>query len=81
MISDSLYVWVYLPDGTEPVIAGRLEINNSAGGRVGDFNYGLSYLSRSDAVALYPVALPLKPGVTSFTSLNGYPGAILDACR
>ena len=34
------YVWIWLPDETEPVVAGRLEADN---GNV-LFNYGKSYL-------------------------------------
>ena len=36
------FVWIWLPNETEPVVAGRLEADN---GRV-LFNYGKSYLER-----------------------------------
>jgi serine/threonine-protein kinase HipA len=36
------FVWIWLPDETEPVVAGRLETDN---GRI-LFNYGRSYLSQ-----------------------------------
>lgn len=52
------YVWVWLPDAIEPVVAGRLE-------RVGEqyvFNYGQSYLQRENAIALYETELPLREG-------------------
>jgi serine/threonine-protein kinase HipA len=52
------YVWVWLPGATEPVVAGRLE----ARGTVVCFNYGRSYLERSDAVPLYEPELPLRRG-------------------
>ena len=78
--SDSLYVWVYLPDASTPVVAGRLDVSATPAGNIGRFNYGQSYLSRSDAVPIDPVALPLAKGSKTFTSLNGFPGAILDAC-
>lgn len=80
MTSETLYVWVHLPDSDTPLVAGRLEITESAAGKIGRFNYGQSYLGRSDATPIDPVALPLKTGNQLFTSLNGYPGVILDAC-
>ena len=78
--SDSLYVWVYLPDASTPVVAGRLDVSATPAGNIGRFNYGQSYLSRSDAVPIDPVALPLAKGSKTFTSLNGFPGAMMDAC-
>ena len=36
------FVWVWLPDQIEPVVAGRLEANNNQV----LFNYGRSYLER-----------------------------------
>lgn len=80
MISETLYVWVHLPDAATPIVAGRLEVAESAAGKIGRFNYGQSYLGRSDAISIDPVALPLTTGIQLFTSLNGYPGVILDAC-
>ncbi|WP_349370426.1 type II toxin-antitoxin system HipA family toxin [Salinarimonas sp.] len=56
---DEAYVWVWLPGGKEPVVAGRLA-------RDGDrlvFNYGRSYLARENAIPLYEPELPLRPGV------------------
>ena len=52
----SAYVWVWLPDSTEPVVAGRVQ-------RHGDryrFGYSRSYLTRSDAISLYTPELPLR---------------------
>mgnify|MGYP001826769678 CR=1 FL=1 len=63
MTSNELYneafVWVWLPDETTPVVAGKLTVD-------GDhliFNYGKSYLGGPDAIALYGPELPLQPGV------------------
>ncbi|WP_197703578.1 hypothetical protein [Marinobacter sp. LV10R510-11A] len=36
---DELYVWVWLPDATEPVVAGRLYRDSNNPG-VYNFNYG-----------------------------------------
>jgi serine/threonine-protein kinase HipA len=49
------YVWIWLPDATEPVVGGRLD--RSEGRYV--FSYGSSYLERGDAVAIYEPELPL----------------------
>lgn len=52
------YVWVWLPDATEPVVAGRV-YRDSEGL---SFNYGRSYLERDNAIPLYLPELPLKSG-------------------
>lgn len=52
------YVWTWLPDAREPVVAGRLETI----GELLVFNYGRSYLQRAGAVPLYLPELPLQPG-------------------
>ena len=77
MNSESLFVWVYLPGQVTPVVAGKLTIENAT---VGRFVYGKSYLANPDAIPIDPVALPLVGRIEPFTTLNGYPGAILDAC-
>ena len=52
------YVWIWLPNETEPVVAGLLtEIGNLL-----VFNYGRSYLNRENSIAIYDPELPLKPG-------------------
>ena len=43
------YVWVWLQDKTEPVVAGRLTPPHHQP----VFNYGRSYLARDDAIPLY----------------------------
>jgi serine/threonine-protein kinase HipA len=52
------FVWIWLPDATEPVVAGRLE----ALGDLVDFVYGRSYLGREEAIPLFDPELPLQPG-------------------
>lgn len=52
------YVWVWLPDATEPVVAGRLDERGS----VVSFTYALSYRSRPEAIPLYLPELPIRPG-------------------
>ena len=53
------FVWIWLPGATEPVVAGRIRAEGSRY----IFNYGRSYLSRADAIAIHLPELPLKPGV------------------
>ncbi len=52
------FVWTWLPDSTEPVVAGRLEVS----GDMVDFTYGRSYLARREAISLFDQELPLQPG-------------------
>ena len=57
--SEELYVWTWLPDQTEPVLAGRVD---QAGALV-TFVYALRYRARPDAISLFAPELPLRPGV------------------
>jgi serine/threonine-protein kinase HipA len=52
------FVWIWLPDATEPVVAGQLVPD---GERI-QFIYGRSYRERANAIALYLPELPLRPG-------------------
>ena len=54
----NVYVWVWLPGATEPVVAGVL----TAEGKSTSFTYGASYRSRPDAIPLYLPELPLRSG-------------------
>lgn len=73
------YVWIWLPDETEPVVAGRLEADN---GNI-LFNYGKRYLERAHdkktAIAIYEPELPLKAGVLPLHVGLTMPGCIRDA--
>ena len=73
------FVWIWLPDETEPIVAGRLEADN---GNV-LFNYGKSYLDRTGdskpAIAIYEHELPLKAGVLPLPEGLAMPGCIRDA--
>jgi serine/threonine-protein kinase HipA len=69
------YVWVWLPDATEPVVAGRVETTSD----LLMFNYGESYLGRSDAVPLYLPELPLRKGRIDPPGNLTVPGCIADA--
>ncbi|MEE9312340.1 MAG: HipA domain-containing protein [Planctomycetota bacterium] len=73
------FVWIWLPGETEPVVAGRLEADNSNI----LFNYGKSYLDRigdsKPAISIYEPELPLKAGVFSLPGGLTMPGCIRDA--
>jgi serine/threonine-protein kinase HipA len=73
------FVWIWLPDETEPVVAGRLEADN---GNI-LFNYGKSYLDRTGdskpSIAIYEPELPLKAGVLPLPEGLTMPGCIRDA--
>jgi serine/threonine-protein kinase HipA len=73
------YVWIWLPEETEPVVAGRLEADN---GNI-LFNYGKSYLERTrdknPAIAIYEPELPLKAGVLSLPEGLNMPSCIRDS--
>lgn len=79
-MNSDLFVWIFLPGATEPVIAGRLTTSKGATGYLGRFVYGKSYLARRDAIPIDPVSLPLSEQEFVFTALSGIPGAIMDAC-
>jgi serine/threonine-protein kinase HipA len=72
---NELFVWVWLPEAEEPIVAGRLE-------QVGDvinFNYGRSYLGRDAAIPLYLPELPLRAGAISPLGGLTLAGCIRDA--
>lgn len=64
-ILNQAYVWIWLPNETTPVVAGKLE-------KDGDqlvFAYGKSYLDRKNAIPIYEPELPLQSG--TIAPLNG----------
>jgi serine/threonine-protein kinase HipA len=69
------FVWIWLPGATEPVVAGKL----TADADKLIFNYGKSYLNRKNAISIYDVELPLKPGALPLLSGLIMPGCIRDA--
>ncbi|MBS3955834.1 MAG: type II toxin-antitoxin system HipA family toxin [Methylomicrobium sp.] len=74
------YVWIWLPETTEPVVAGKLESDEQ--GNI-QFNYGKSYLERvkdrPQAIPIYQPELPLKKGVLALPDGLSMPGCIRDA--
>jgi serine/threonine-protein kinase HipA len=73
------FVWIWLPDETGPVVAGRLETDN---GNI-LFNYGKSYLERINsnkpAMPIYEPELPLQAGALPLPTGLSMPGCIRDA--
>jgi serine/threonine-protein kinase HipA len=56
--AEQAFVWVWLPDNSEPVVAGRVHKQ----GNLHYFTYGRSYRERDDAIAFSPFELPLQSG-------------------
>lgn len=82
MISDDdkeAFAWIWLPGETEPVVAGRLEIDS---GKI-QFTYGRSYLERvadqPPAISIYEPELPLRVGLLEPKPGLTMPGCIRDA--
>ncbi len=71
----NVYVWVWLPGATEPVIAGVLQ----ADGVTTSFRYAESFLARKEAVPLYLPELPLRPGPIRPVAGLSIAGCIADA--
>ena len=69
------FVWIWLPQETSPVIAGRLRHS----GDTLVFNYGKSYLGRPDVIAIYDPELPLQGGELPLPNGLTMPGCIRDA--
>ncbi len=79
-IDKEAFVWIWLPEATEPVVAGKLEADDQ--GSV-QFNYGKSYLERINAnhpaISIYEPELPLKKGVLPLLDGLTMPGCIRDS--
>ena len=73
------YVWIWLPNETDPIVAGRLEADN--GNLL--FNYGKSYLEQANdtkpAIPIYEPELPLKAGTLPLLEGLSMPGCIRDS--
>jgi len=73
------FVWIWLPNATTPVVAGKLTAQDNQL----VFNYGKSYLNRiseaENAISLYDVELPLRAGELPLLSGLTMPNCIRDA--
>ena len=72
---EELYVWIWLPEKTEPVVAGRIV---QSGSRV-IFNYGQSYLARENRMAIFDPELPLRSGAIPPLAGLSMAGCLRDA--
>ena len=70
-----LFVWIWLPEETTPVVAGKL----TAVGPTYVFNYGKSYLARDNAIPIYDIELPLRTGALPLLAGLTMPGCLRDA--
>lgn len=70
-----IFVWIWLPGETEPVVAGKL----CSQGQEYVFNYGKSYLERGNAIAIYDAELPLRQGLIPLLPGLSIPGCLRDA--
>lgn len=74
------FVWIWLPDAIEPVVAGKLEADDQDNVQ---FNYGKSYIERINdippAISIYEPELPLKKGVLPLLEGLAMPGCIRDS--
>ncbi|MEZ5493984.1 MAG: HipA domain-containing protein [Pseudomonadales bacterium] len=73
--ANEAFVWIWLPNETTPVVAGR--VSNQNGLLL--FNYGKSYLERSNAIAIYDKELPLQAGVLPLPNGLTMPSCLRDA--
>lgn len=73
---EEAYVWIWLPEETQPLVAGRIARQDD--GRL-VFNYGQSYLARKNAMAIYDPELPLKEGEIPLHDTMQLPSCIRDA--
>ena len=72
--AEEAFVWIWLPEQTDPVVAGRLSQEKDQL----LFNYGQSYLRRDDAIAIYEPELPLKAGRIELSPRMDMPSCIRD---
>jgi serine/threonine-protein kinase HipA len=78
-MAQTAYVFVYLPEHSQPVVAGRFDWEPAGPAPVGEFVYAQSYLANNVAVPLDPVALPLRAQVFATTLSSGFFGVLRDA--
>ncbi len=73
------YVWIWLPGEVDPVVAGRLVLDEQGNAQ---FNYGRSYLERLHgtpaAIPIYEPELPLREG--NLPPRESMAGCLRDAC-
>jgi serine/threonine-protein kinase HipA len=76
---ETAFVFIQLPGQTRATVAGRFELNPDTSPQIGEFVYGQSYRANSAALALDPIALPLKQEIFRTTLGSGFFGVFRDA--
>ncbi len=74
-VPEEAYVWIWLPDATVPVVAGRI----ARDGKRLVFNYGQSYLDLDGRIPIYAPELPLRSGAIAPGAGLGMPGCLRGA--
>ncbi|EKD77050.1 MAG: hypothetical protein ACD_42C00496G0001 [uncultured bacterium] len=69
------FVWIWLPQQSNPVVAGKLVRDNNRY----LFVYGKSYRERADAIPLSPFELPLSENTVEPTGMHIMPSCLRDA--
>lgn len=67
--ANEAYVWIWLPNATEPIVSGKIEFHDSQY----DFFYGQSYLYCKEALALSAQNIPLLSGEIFTSPSNLHP--------
>ncbi len=73
--SSSAFVWIWLPNYAEPIVAGKISFIE---GKY-HFVYGRSYLENEHSIALSPIELPLQRGTFEPTGINEIHACLRDA--
>lgn len=68
------FVWIWLPGADDPVVAGRLDLEDG----IVSFTYGRSYLEREGQIPIFLPELPLRRGQI-VPETGSIPGCIADA--
>lgn len=68
------YVWIWLPDEAEPVVAGYIQKQ----GEQHLFTYGRSYREREGAIPISPLELPLQLGTFEPEGMNNIHSCLRD---
>jgi serine/threonine-protein kinase HipA len=78
-MTDTAFVFIYLPGRATPTVAGRFDLEAAISPAVGEFVYGESYLANPGSLPLDPVALPLRNEIFRTTLNSGLFGVVRDA--
>jgi len=69
------FVWIWLPENNEPIVAGRIDQH----GETFSFTYGKNYLQEKQAIPLSPFELPLQAGPFFPEGMNVIHSCLRDA--